>query len=191
VSVPERDPIGPVGRIEQRDGRFALAASVPLGELTPARCQVLASVAEREVLLTPWRAVVLPDLAPSAVGRAERRLDGAGLVSDPGSPALGISACTGRPGCAKALADVRADASVGAGHAAGTAAEPFLDAGSGSLLPVHWSGCSRRCGRPVGPVVDVVAEPDGYRVSRAGEPDVVSGDVPAVRAAVGRIRAGG
>jgi precorrin-3B synthase len=191
VSVPERDPIGPVGRIEQSDGRFALAASVPLGELTPARCQVLGSVADRDVLLTPWRGVVLPDLEPAAIGRAERRLDGAGLVFDAGSPALGISACTGKPGCAKALADVRADASVGAGHAAGTAVEPFPGGGSGVLLPVHWSGCSRRCGRPVGPVVDVVAEPEGYRISRAGEREIVSDDVSAVRAAVTRIRAGG
>ncbi|MBO0875689.1 MAG: precorrin-3B synthase, partial [Pseudonocardia sp.] len=54
VSVPERDPIGPVGRVEQTDGRVTLAASVPLGELTPNRCEVLAAVAERELVLTPW-----------------------------------------------------------------------------------------------------------------------------------------
>jgi precorrin-3B synthase len=28
----------------------------------------------------------------------------------------------------------------------------------------HWAGCERRCGRPRGEVVDVVATLDGYRV---------------------------
>jgi precorrin-3B synthase len=192
VSVPERDPIGPIGRIEQADGRFALGVSVPLGELTPARCQVLADTAEREVVLTPWRSVVIPDLSPGSIAPAERRLDGAGLVGEASSPALGVSACTGRPGCAKALADVRADASVAAGHAAGTALEPT--AGS-VLLPVHWSGCERRCGRPVGPVVDVVAESDGYRISREGESVLIRDDeagsrsLTEVRAVGARMRA--
>jgi precorrin-3B synthase len=190
ISVPGRDPRGPVGRIEQTDGRVALAASVPLGELTQARCQVLAAVAEREVLLTPWRGVVLPDLPPPGTGLAERRLAGAGLVLDPHSPSLGVSACTGRPGCAQALADVRADASVAAGRAAGTAVPPEDgDEVVESRLPVHWSGCARRCGRPTGPVVDVVAEPDGrYRVLRDGEPRYLGADLAAVRAAAAEAR---
>lgn len=191
VSVPERDPIGPVGPIEQTDGRIALAVSVPLGELTLGRCQVIASLAERDVVLTPWRGVVLPDLSPPSVAPASRKLVGAGLVLDPGSSALGVSACTGRPGCAKALADVRADASVGAGQAAGTATEPATAGAGGSLLPVHWSGCSRRCGRPSGPVVDVVAEPGGYRVSRDGDTVELSGEVAAVRSAAARARTRG
>ncbi|MFF3542769.1 precorrin-3B synthase [Streptomyces platensis] len=32
-------------------------------------------------------------------------------------------------------------------------------------LPVYWSGCERRCGHPHGAWVDVLATPDGYRVS--------------------------
>lgn len=186
VAVPERDPVGPIGRIEQTDGRVALAVSVPLGELTPARCQVLAAVAEREVLLTPWRGVVLPDLPPSATALATRRLAGAGLLLDPASPSLGVSACTGRPGCAKALADVRADASVAAGRAAGTAVPP-VDNG-GPRLPVHWSGCARRCGRPPGPVVDVVAEEHGYQVHRDGELQYSGTDLGEVRAAAAQAR---
>jgi precorrin-3B synthase len=188
VSVPERDPIGPVGRIEQTDGRVALAASVPLGELTPNRCEVLAAVAERELVLTPWRGVVLPDLSPPATGPALRRLAGAGLVLEPTSPALGVSACPGRPGCALALADVRADASVGAGRAAGTAVPP--SAGERVRLPVHWSGCERRCGRPVGPVVDVIAGADGYRVESGGEVRHAGSDLAEVRAAAATARSG-
>ncbi|WP_245645465.1 precorrin-3B synthase [Pseudonocardia acaciae] len=186
VGVPERDPIGPVGRIEQTDGRVALAVSVPLGELTLARCEVLAAVAERELVLTPWRGVVVPDLPPPAIAPATRRLAGAGLVLDPTSPALGVSACIGRPGCALALADVRADASVAADRPAGTAVPPSA---SGEVqLPVHWSGCERRCGRPVGPVVDVVADADGYRVESDGECHYTGAELASVRAAATRAR---
>ena len=190
VSVPTRDPIGPIGRIEQTDGRVAVAASVPLGELTLGRCQVIASLAGREVLLTPWRGVVLPDLSPSSVAAAQRRLTGAGLVLDPRAPALGVSACTGRPGCARALADVRADASVAAGHTAGTADQRSAATGGSApvMLPVHWSGCSRRCGRPSGRVVDVVAEQDGYRVSRDEQTIVVGDRVASVAAAAAKAR---
>jgi len=28
----------------------------------------------------------------------------------------------------------------------------------------HWAGCGRRCGRPRGEVVDVVATGEGYRI---------------------------
>lgn len=187
MTVPERDPHGPVGRIEQTDGRVALAVSVPLGELTPARCHVLAAVAEREVVLTPWRGVVLPDLAPTATALAARRLTGAGLVLDPASQSLGVTACTGRPGCAKALADVRADASVAAGRAAGTAvAAPSEE----PRLPVHWAGCGRRCGRPAGPVVDVTADEGGYRVEVGGELYYAGSDLGVVREAAARARSG-
>ena len=195
ISVPDPDQVGTVrwtdqsgtvGRIDQIDGRVAIGASVPLGELTPARCQVIASVAEREVLLTPWRGVVLPGLPPAATDLALRRLAGAGLVVDASSPQLGVSACTGRPGCAQALADVRADASVAAGPAAGTAVPPGQI--SGQRLPVHWSGCDRRCGRPAGPVVDVVAEDGGYRVSRDGQVWYAGTDLTRVRATAAHAR---
>ncbi|MFE4830856.1 cobalamin biosynthesis protein CobG [Streptomyces sp. NPDC056672] len=109
--------------------------------------------------VTPWRGVIVPGLEPAAADDLLKRLRIAGLITDRDSPWYGVGACTGRPGCAKALADVRADATEAlrrpaAGHDA---------------LPVYWSGCDRRCGHPQGARVDVVATTGGgYRVSVRG-----------------------
>jgi precorrin-3B synthase len=151
VCVPVAAVTGPAGPVVQDDGRTALVAVVPLGRLTAAQAGVLAATSEG-LQLTPWRSVVLPDL-PDAAAAAD--LTAAGLVLDPDSPWLRVTSCAGRPGCAKSLADVRADAS--AAVSTGT-----LPAGGARQ---HWAGCERRCGRPCGDVVDVVATPDHrYRV---------------------------
>ncbi|MEU8104047.1 precorrin-3B synthase [Nonomuraea muscovyensis] len=152
--VPRRSPRGQrAGLVEQRDGRVALEAVVPLGRLTAVQAQALAAQAQAAgmVRLTPWRTVVLPGLDPDRAGRVAHRLAEAGLVTDPDSPWVGVTACTGRPGCAKSLADVQADASR---WVAGRVTAPGT--------PVHWSGCERRCGLPKGPVVQLVATGHGY-----------------------------
>jgi precorrin-3B synthase len=148
--VPEPSS-GTAGAVRQDDGRWALVAVVPLGRLTAAQADLLAGLAPAEVQLTPWRSVVLPDL-PDAGAAVE--LAAAGLVLDPHSPWLRVTACAGRPGCAKSRADVRADA----------AAAVASDALPADGARQHWAGCERRCGRPVGDVVDVVATDGGYRI---------------------------
>ncbi|WP_347602193.1 precorrin-3B synthase [Acrocarpospora sp. B8E8] len=169
-----RPPLGvtPLGVIPLSDGTYAIGAAVPLGRLSAAHAVVLAEVAGSEgiVRLTPWRGVVVAGLSAEDAASAEAALGDAGLVTDPRSPWVGVTACTGRPGCAKSLTDVQADA---------RASVPALR-GSRS---VHWAGCERRCGRPRGEVVDVVAVPGGYRVDFEGvsrthrELNAVVGDV--------------
>ncbi|MGY1883691.1 precorrin-3B synthase [Blastococcus sp. SYSU DS0753] len=156
VEVPAQPRIRPIGAVRQDDGRTALAAVVPLGRLTAAQVSLLADVAA-EVQLTPWRGVVAPDLAD---GSAARSLADAGLVLDPTSPWTRVTACAGLPGCAKSLADVRSDATA----AVITGSLPADGARQ------HWAGCERRCGRPGGAVVDVVATGTGYRVEGSGHP---------------------
>ncbi|MFJ8823974.1 cobalamin biosynthesis protein CobG [Streptomyces sp. NPDC102467] len=118
-----------------------------LGAITGAQwaalTDLIAHLPARELRLTPWRSIVIPGATPAQAEELTRT----GLVTDPDSPWTRTGACIGRPGCAKAHADVRADA--GARH---------------PLLPTYWSGCERRCGHPVGPYVDVVARPDGTYV---------------------------
>jgi precorrin-3B synthase len=150
VGVPIAPVTGPAGAIAQEDGRTALVAVVPLGRLTADQADLLTGIAP-DLQLTPWRSVVLPDLpdAGAAVG-----LTAAGLVLDPDSSWLRVTACAGRPGCAKSLADVRADAA----SAVATGTLPADGARQ------HWAGCERRCGRPRADVIDVVATSAGYRV---------------------------
>jgi precorrin-3B synthase len=155
VDVPPVPAPGPVGAAPQHDGRVALVAVVPLGRLDAAQAELLARLAD-EVQLTPWRSIVVPDLPEDAVDDTAVALHRTGMVFDAASPWTRVTACAGRPGCAKSLADVRADAA--AAVATGT-------------LPVdgarqHWAGCERRCGRPQGEVVDVVATGTGYRVGK-------------------------
>ncbi|MCZ2817536.1 precorrin-3B synthase [Modestobacter sp. VKM Ac-2984] len=153
VEVPGAPVVGPVGAATQLDGRTALIGVVPLGRLTADQADLLARLAA-DVQLTPWRSVVVPDLAEDAVDDAAVDLFRTGMVFDEASPWLQVTTCAGRPGCAKSLADVRADA---------------VTAVSTRTLPAggarqHWAGCERRCGRPQGGVVDVVATPSGYEL---------------------------
>ncbi|MFF8709978.1 precorrin-3B synthase [Streptomyces sp. NPDC015184] len=143
------------GIVNSPHGTAALSVGVPLGRITPGQWRTLTDTARRgggELRLTPWRGIVVPGVARTRAPELLDALGATGLVTGPDSPWTGVGACIGRPGCAKSLADVRADAAAALGPA--------------GALPVYWSGCERRCGHPRGEWVDVVADPDGYRVSR-------------------------
>lgn len=165
----------PIGWLPQDDGLVALGAAVRLGSL-PARVAEFLAAVDRPIYLTPWRSVVLPDLDEGPAETVVRVLAPMGLIFDADSPWLRVSACAGRPGCAKSLTDVRADvtAAVESGRvlplltgaprttsdAPAFAADDVTVAGR-----QHWSGCARRCGRPHGAVTDVVATESGYRIA--------------------------
>ncbi|WP_280502863.1 precorrin-3B synthase [Nocardia farcinica] len=171
----------PIGWLPQDDGGVALSAGVPLGSL-PARTAEFLAAVERPVILTPWRGVVLPDLDEWTAEQVVRVLAPMGLIFDAESPWLRVTACAGLPGCAKSHTDVRGDvaAAVAAGRVTPTGAGP---ATTGTVVPAeevtvagrqHWSGCDRRCGRPRGAVVEVIAGPGGYRVEgpAAANPEI-------------------
>ncbi|WP_238490523.1 hypothetical protein [Actinoplanes flavus] len=148
--VEATDATDLAGVVAQEDGLAAVGALVPLGRLSGVPLRVLEEA--DQLVVTSWRGVIVADLPPSAAPDWANRLAAAGLAVAAGSPWSGVTACAGRPGCAKSLADVRADA---------TAAARFVDG-----LPVHWVGCARACGSPSGPHVRVEATADGYLVAR-------------------------
>ncbi|WP_409240386.1 cobalamin biosynthesis protein CobG [Streptomyces sp. PA5.6] len=155
TASPGGPPPGVIGR--------AVSVYAPLGRVTVAQWRALLPLPTDELRVTPWRGLVIPGFGDEGAARERLvALDRAGLLADPDSPWLGVGACTGRPGCAKSLADVRADAVPGHGS-----------------LPVHWSGCERRCGHPHGDWVDVLATGDGtYEVTlhTGGSTVPVTGD---------------
>lgn len=176
-----------------------LSVGLRFGRADAGQWRSLVAASTGELRLTPWRGAVLPG-AP-----ADRlpALAAAGFRTEPGSAWERATACTGLPGCAKSLADVRTDAARALDAGAAVAA----DAGAGSVgtssarppdrlpvrLPVHWSGCERRCGHPAGRWVDVLATGRGYRVTVNGAPagaaDVRTADVSATDVRVADVRA--
>ena len=136
-----------------RDGGLALVVAPLLGELTAGQVRV----ARRRRARGRRHARGAASWCPTPrVAAAE--LAAAGLVVDAGSPAAGVSACAGRPGCAKSLADVRADARAALGHAARRPARTG-------------SAATRRCGAPRAAHVDAVAlAGGGYRVDGVPRP---------------------
>ncbi|TRW78991.1 precorrin-3B synthase [Mycolicibacterium sp. 018/SC-01/001] len=142
----------PVGWIPQDDGRVALGAAVPLGVLDAELGRYLA-VMQAPLVITPWRSVVVADLDDGVADAALRVLAPLGFVFDEASPWLTLSACTGRPGCTHALADVRADAAAA------------LEEGDPARRR-HFVGCDRACGSPADGDV-LIATGDGYRARRA------------------------
>jgi precorrin-3B synthase len=143
------------GIVELADGRGAVSALVRLGRLDRVQMEVLEKA--ELLVVAPWRGVVVPDLAPQAARDWLRRLADAGFEVSAGSRWSGVTACAGQPGCASALADVRADAAM--------AVLSEVEGQEGVRLPVHWVGCARGCGSPSGTHVRVEATPSGYTVT--------------------------
>jgi precorrin-3B synthase len=136
-----------VGWLTQNDGRVTLGAAVPLGVLAARTAELLAAI-DAPLVITPWRSVLVCDLADGVADTSLRVLAPLGLVFDDTSPWLDVSACTGSPGCEHSRADVRSDAASALGSAPGRHR--------------HYVGCDRACGSRPGDEV-LVATGDGYR----------------------------
>ncbi|MFI5643845.1 hypothetical protein [Kitasatospora sp. NPDC051705] len=140
-----------------------LSVGMRFGRAGAAQWRALAAACAGEVRLTPWRGAVLPGASADRLSA----LASVGFRTAPGSAWERATACTGLPGCARSLADVRAEAARALDAADG--ADGAEGAGAGlPVLPVHWSGCARRCGHPAGRWVDMLATGQGYRVTVNG-----------------------
>ncbi|GGN06379.1 precorrin-3B synthase [Terrabacter tumescens] len=136
VAARSPAPPHPLGAV----GEHAMVG-VPLGLLRPHHVDALARTTDA-VRVTPWRSLVVER---GAALLAE--LEAAGFATHVGSPWHRLHACTGLPGCSRSTLDTRALARELA---------PVLPAGR---LPVHVSGCERRCGTPATAYVDLLAPP--------------------------------
>jgi sulfite reductase beta subunit-like hemoprotein len=153
------EPLAP-GRIEQRDGRAAITALVPLARLEG---DALLALADRDggVRIGTGRTLTFVDVDPGAAEAVERRLRELGLVLEASSGWVGLTACAGRGRCPKAVLDVRA---------AAAARAALRRPGDGAE---HWAACERRCGARADQSVAVIALGTGISVRARGEERLV------------------
>ena len=136
---------------QAQSNQFYVAAIAPLGRLDSTTLTGVAQLASEygdgTVRFTPWQGVLLPNVEkPHAV---TQRLAQLGFLCTVDQPLARVIACTGSSGCAKALADTKADAV----HLA--ALHPGHD--------VHLSGCSRSCAAAhIAPVTLLAVSPGHY-----------------------------
>ncbi|RKT21986.1 precorrin-3B synthase [Paraburkholderia sp. RAU2J] len=126
-----------LGAHAQREaGMWHVGGQPPLGRLDAAALHGLAALAQRHgngtLHATPWQSVLLPDIPTHALPAALAELSALGLACDPAQPITRLIACAGSSGCAKSLADTKADAL-------------RLAARLPANVDVHLSGCMRSC----------------------------------------------
>ncbi|MFJ4133944.1 precorrin-3B synthase [Pseudomonas cyclaminis] len=136
---------------QAQKNQFYVAAIAPLGRLDPTMLRGAAQLArdygDATLRFTPWQGVLLPNVEkPHAVSE---RLAQLGFLCSIDQPLARLSACTGSSGCAKALADTKADAlqlaALQAGH------------------DVHLTGCPRSCAAAhTAPVTLLAVSPGHY-----------------------------
>lgn len=159
------------------DGYVLLAA--PFGSLEAGALAALAALSQRyadgTIRVTPWKAVVLRGVSPAeAAGLCKAAAD-IDLIAAPGDPRGRIVACAGRPRCASAHADTRADAAYLAG----------ADIPGPGLL--HVSGCAKGCAHPGPATATLVAAPGGYDLVRGGRPGDPAAHAGLTREAAARL----
>lgn len=129
-----------LGPHEQHQPGFVhIGASPALGRLAAEQLLGLADLARRygdgSLRFTPWQSVLFPNIPEAAADAVIHSLHALSLLTDTSAPLTRIIACTGASGCAKGLADTKADAL--------RLAERLPE---GSEQPgIHLSGCSRSC----------------------------------------------
>lgn len=175
---PINESASAVGVHGQRNAGRVWVGGVPvLGRLEPAALAALAALAAQrgsgELRVTPWRGLVVPDVATDDVAAVLAACTDLGLVCDPEHPVNAVVACAGECGCAAGLADTQSDARAVIDH---LLTVPVAE----RPRSLHVSGCEKGCARPrpaqvslvAGPVrgtYDVYAARAGANGSRFGE----------------------
>ncbi|MDN4147927.1 precorrin-3B synthase [Pseudomonas tohonis] len=144
----------PVGVLPQlQAGLYLVGAIPPLGRLQASQLLTLAELAQRHgdgsLHMTPWQSVLLPNVPGQETAPLLAELTALGLCTDIDAPLARIQACTGSAGCAKGLADTKADAL--------TLAAVLPDGAQ-----VHLCGCPRSCAAANVAPLTLLATGDGH-----------------------------
>ena len=154
------EPLQTLGIHPQRQpGLSMVVANAPLGRLDAAMLRGVAALARQygdaTLRITPWQGILLPNVAAAAAPAARAALLALGFVTKAQQPLAPMIACTGSAGCARGLADTKADA----------ARLARLLQQRRAPLSVHLSACGRSCAAAHVAPVTLLA-------SRAGHYDV-------------------
>ncbi len=168
----EREKVTPpprAGRVPLKDGRFALFAAPPFGQMATHVLEGVARLAEEsglgEIRLTPLRGLMLPGLAAAQVPHVKKRLSALGLITRADDNRLRILTCAGAPACARALCNSHVLASQLAAHLpAGDARQ------AGADEDIHLSACAKGCARRKASALTLVASGDEFAVIPDGGP---------------------
>lgn len=152
---------------QRQPDRAMVGAGFILGRLDSTLLFGLADLAERfsagQLRLTPWQSLILPDVSLTDAPVVLAALANLGLVIDAGQPLSRLVACSGSSGCARGLADTKADAL--------RLAERLRHAPPAG---VHLCGCPRSCAAAHVAPYTLLAVADGcYDLFRRA--DVVAG----------------
>lgn len=146
-----REPGGFIG-IGAAFGRFTADQLALIGDLAAER-------GSGEIRLTPWRAVLIPGVAPEKMGRIRPWITAGHFVFSPDDPRLAVVTCAGATGCRNATVDTRADA-----EQLAVIAQRLAPKG----VSLHVSGCQKGCAHP-GPAPFTLTARDGaYDLIRGG-----------------------
>lgn len=149
-------PHAHIGITAQIGDRCTVGAVPSLGRLDGAKLLRIAAIAEHygdaAIHLTPWQSILLPDIAVMEVDRVLLQLKAIGLHVSNDQPLAHLVACSGTSGCAKGLADTKADALQLADQ---------LDHLPAHFMQVHLTGCGRSCACAYAAPFTLLAVDDG------------------------------
>jgi precorrin-3B synthase len=149
--------------------RGAYGIGLPFGQIDAAALAALADLAERHgdgtLRATPWRALLMVGVAENDTVALAARAEALGLITNAADPRRAIAACPGKPACASATVETRADAA--------------LLALRGAVAPlVHVSGCAKGCAHAGSAELTLVGANGLYNLviaGRAGDRPIASG----------------
>lgn len=124
------------------------ALGAPFGQVDAnALARIMRETGARGVRITPWRTLLLEDVA---------RVDDPAFIVDPNDPILRVDACPGAPACTSATVTTRPLARALAGKVDGT---------------LHVSGCAKGCAHAGAADVTLVGRAGGFDLIRHGRAD--------------------
>ncbi len=175
-----RLPIDRAGHIgihpQLQPGLHSIGVVVPVGRLSAAQMQALATIADdfgtSEFRLTVWQSLIVPNIATHHLEAAQQALLAGGLHFTAGKVLSGTVACTGNQGCRFAASDTKT-------HAVSLAT--YLDEHFKIVQPInlHVTGCNNSCAQhyigDIGLMGVKVSGEEGYQVLLGGGADADQG----------------